>query len=255
MKKLGSYEIVRVIGEGGFGITYEGRHILNPRIRACLKQNLEISDENAELLTREAELLERVHHRSLPAFRDLYRLPDQSMVLAMSYIEGKSLDKVIAKHKALDPEEVGWIAERALDALYYLHRQGIVHGDVKPSNILIQPKDHNIFLVDYGLSTIKPTSTSKPAGYTKVFSAPEVLQAKPPLPESDIYSLGLTMIYAWGGDPIAQSNPEYVPAAMQEFVKTLTHHNPLERASWEKEDLIKKLSDARYAAFGRRHMM
>ncbi len=254
MKTLGSYEIVRVIGEGGFGITYEGRHLLNPRIRACLKQNLEISDENAALLVKEAELLEQVHHRSLPAFRDLYRLPDQSMVLAMSYIEGKSLDKIIAKHTALNPEEVSWMAERALDALYYVHRLGIIHGDIKPSNIIVQPKQHNIFVVDCGLSTIKPTSTSKPQGYTKVFSAPEVFQGKPPLPESDLYSLGLTMIYAWGGDPVTHSHPTYVPMPMQEFVNELIKGNPLERASWEKEDLIKKLSDARLAAFGRRHM-
>lgn len=255
MKKLGSYEIVKVIGEGGFGITYEGRHLLNPELKACLKQNLHISEEDAKILFREAYLLARVHHRSLPAFRDIYRLPDSSVVLAMSFIEGKSLDKIIIKHKALHPEEVSWISERCLDALYYLHREGIVHGDVKPSNLIVQPGKHNVFLVDCGLSVVRPTSTSKPVGYTKVFSAPEIFQGKPPIPESDIYSLGLTMLYGWGGDPVAKTHPNYVPLPLQEFVNRMIHHNPLERASWEKEDLIKKLSDARYEAFGRRHMM
>ena len=116
---------------------------MNSNIKACLKQNIEITDDDAKLLINEAELLAKVHHTSLPAFRDLYRAQDNSMILAMSFIEGKSLDKIIEKHKALHPEEVSWIAQRSLNALFYLHHEGIIHGDVKPPNLLIEHKKHN----------------------------------------------------------------------------------------------------------------
>lgn len=255
MVTLGSYEIIRQIGEGGFGRTYEAHHILNPNIKACLKQNINITDDDAKLLAQEAELLAKVHHSSLPTFRDIYKCSDNSLVLAMSFIEGRSLDKIIEKHKALDPEEVCWIAQRSLNALFYLHNEGIIHGDVKPPNLIIQPKKHNAILVDYGLSIIKPTSSTKATGYTKIFVAPEIKEGKPPLPESDLYSLGLTMIYAWGGDPITKTNPSYVAKPLEEFVNNLTRYNPLDRTNWDKEDLVKRLSDIRYEVFGRRHSL
>lgn len=254
MSVIGSYEIVKQIGEGGFGRTYEGRHILNHAIKACLKQSINLSAADAELLIKEADVMATVHHYSLPAFRGLVKATDGSLVLIMSFVEGRTLDKIVEKHKALHPEEVSWITERALGALFYLHYRGIVHGDIKPSNIIVQPKYHNAVLIDYGLASIKPTSTSKAKGYTPIFSAPEIMQGKPPLPESDIYSLGLTMMYAMGGDPVLKILPDYVPKALQEFCSKLWRYNPLNRINWEKEDLVSMLSDVRLEAFGRRHM-
>ncbi|MBT3297568.1 serine/threonine protein kinase [archaeon] len=252
MVRLGSYEIIRQIGEGGFGRTYEGRHVLNNNIKACLKQNINITDEDAKLLMREAELLTKISHYSFPAFRDLYRVDDGSIVLAMDFAEGRTLDKIVEKHKGLHPEEVAWIAQRSLQGLYYLHHKGVIHGDVKPPNMMIQPWEHNVVLVDFGLSSIKPKSDSKAVGYTEVFAAPELLSGKPPLPESDLYSLGLTMIYAWGGDPVAKIHPPYVHKSLQNFVNGLVRYNVADRTNWDKEDLVKKLSDARLEAFGRR---
>ncbi|MFH0701539.1 MAG: serine/threonine-protein kinase [Candidatus Woesearchaeota archaeon] len=253
MAIIGSYELIRQLGEGGFGRTYEGRHILDHDIKACLKQNINVSEADTKLLLREAWLMSQVNHYSLPAFRDLVKVKDGSYVLIMSFVEGRTLDKIIEKHKALHPEEVSWIAQRSLNALFYLHNKGIIHGDVKPPNLIIDHHEHNATLVDYGLSTFQPGQASKAEGYTAVFAAPEIISGNPPLPQSDLYSLGLTMIYAWGGDPIAKTNPEYVPAPLQQFVTELVRYEPLERTSWEKEDLVKKLSDVRLASFGRRH--
>ena len=249
---IGNYEVIKQIGEGGFGRTYEAKHIYLAE-KACLKQNINLTKEDELLLRNEAKLLWNVHHHSLPAMRDYFISPDGSAIMAMSFIEGKTLDKIIAKHKAIDPEEVSWIAQRLLNALNYLHSEGIVHGDVKPPNIIIQPKKHNAVLVDYGLSSLRPTRTTKAVGYTTVFAAPEIIEGKPPLPESDLYSLGLSMIYAWGGDPIAKSHPTYVPKKLQEFCNELVRYNPMDRPQWDKNDLVARLSDVRLEAFGRRH--
>lgn len=251
MTTIGNYEVIRQIAEGGFGRTYEAKHILLDE-KACLKQNINISPEDAVLLRNEAKLLWNVHHHSLPAMRDFFKMKDGSYVIAMSFVEGKSLDKIIEKHKAIHPEEVAWISQRLLNALYYLHSKGVIHGDVKPPNVIVQPKDHAAVLVDYGLSSLRPTRKTSAIGYTAIFAAPEIIEGKPPIPESDLYSLGLTMIYAMGGDPIAKTHPDYVPKKMQEFCNDLVRYNPIDRPSWEKQDLVARLSDIRLEEFGRR---
>ncbi|MDP2667694.1 MAG: protein kinase, partial [Nitrosopumilaceae archaeon] len=151
------------------------------------------------------------------------------------------------------PEEVCWITQRLLNALHYLHNKGVVHGDVKPPNVIIQPSEHNAILVDYGLSSLLPTRKTKAIGYTPIFVAPEIEEGNPPLPESDFYSLGLTIIYALGGDPVAKTYPSHVPKKIQEFCNDLIRYNPVDRPNWDKEDLVAKLSDVRQEVFGRKN--
>ena len=91
---IGNYEVVRQIGEGGFGRTYEARHVILGE-KACLKQNINLSKEDSELLKNEAKLLWHIHHHSLPTLRDFFKADDGSYILAMSFIEGKTLDKII----------------------------------------------------------------------------------------------------------------------------------------------------------------
>lgn len=247
------YQNLQVIGEGGFGRTYKGEHLNLPGVYACLKQNININDEDAVFLQKEATLLSQINHYSLPSFRDFFQAPDKSYMLVMQFIEGKNLYSAVEKHKAIEPESIAWITQRLLNALHYCHAEGIIHGDIKPPNIIVQPFKHNAFLVDFGLSSVRPTAKTKPKGYTEVFVAPETLTGKPPIPESDLYSLGLTMIYALGGNPFTKTMPSHVPQPLQEFFKRLVQHEPLKRDSWEKGDLIARLSDTRLESFGRRH--
>ncbi len=251
MERIGSYEIVRKIGEGGFGRTYEGRHILLPDVKACLKQNIEVSLEDKLILEKEASILAKIHHHSLPAFRDFIARPDGSYVLIMSYIEGKRLDKSVEKHQAINPEDIAWVTQRLLNATYFLHRSGIIHGDIKPSNIIVQPHEDNAYLVDFGLSSFKPKATTQQEGFTPIFVAPEIQEGRNPIPESDLYSLGLSMIYALGGNVHTKIMPEHVPKQLQQFYLDLTQFSPLQRPDEEKVDLVAKLSEIRKAVFGR----
>jgi len=251
MTIIGNYKVIQQIGEGGFARTYEAEHMLLGT-KACLKQNINITPEDADVLKQETALLWDINHHSLPAMKDFLKLDDGSYVLAMTFVEGKNLEQIIKKHKAVHPEDVCWMTQRLLQALYYLHAHGIVHADVKLQNVIVQPKIHNAVLVDYGLSSLRPKSNTRPIGYTQAFAAPELLDGKPPIPQSDLYGLGIVMLYALGGDPFAKTYPSSVPQPIKNYCDAFLKYNPLDRPDW-KDDLVSKLSDVRQEVFGRRH--
>lgn len=249
---IGNYKVIKQIGEGGCARTYLAEHLILKE-KACLKQNIDLTEEDAKLLLKEAKILWKIHHHSLPTLRDFIRLDDGSYVLVMTFIEGKDLFKIVAEDypKGIDPEHVCWMTQRQLNALHYLHFYTIVHGDVKPQNILIIPDDHNAVLVDYGLSVIKPDRRTKFPGYTPAFAAPEQLEGRTPIPETDIYGLGVSMIYALGGDPVAKTYPKSVPKELQAFFNQMILFDPLKRPRTA-DELVRPLSNLREKLFGRR---
>ena len=164
-KVIDNYKFLELIAEGGFGSTYKGEDqmIGSP---VCIKHSKHNSPEDKKILIEETKAIWDLRHYSIPAIRRLIELEDNSLALVMSYIPGKTLEKIIKELGGLDAEDVCWITERSLNALKYLHYHGVVHGDVKPSNIIIQPESHNIVLVDYGLSESRPSGRAKNKGYT-----------------------------------------------------------------------------------------
>lgn len=248
---LGNWRLVEKIAEGGFGVTYKGEHtILGEPV--CVKRAHYVSALDEEILRNEAKAIWDLRHPGLPAVRDLLRLEDNSLALVMSYIPGPTLEKIIEKHERLDSEHVAWIAERCLSALWYLHLHGVVHGDVKPQNVIIQPETHEIVLVDYGLSAVQPNHKTRSIGHTPYFAPPEQVAGGPLLPESDFYGLGMTMIYALGGDVGKKRVPSSTPDALTEFIADFIVHDVRSRPTWETENLVQRLSDIREKAFGRR---
>jgi serine/threonine-protein kinase len=253
-KIIGNYEVIKQIGEGGFARTYLAKHrILGES--ACLKQNIELSTEDKKLLIEEAKLLWHIHHYSLPTLRDFIECPDGSFVLVMTFIHGKDLFKIVNEDYShgIEPEHVAWMIQRLLNALHYLHFHGVIHGDVKPQNILIQPVEHNAVLVDYGLSSIRPTRASTTVGYTPAFAAPEQLKGKPALPQTDLYGLGASMVFALGGNHLSVTYPSGVPKKLQDFLNKLLIHDPIKRPN-QADALVKELSDLRQDLFGRRSL-
>ena len=251
-KEIGNYEVLELIATGGFGKTYKARHILLDEV-VCIKQANEISPAYEDVLIKEAKAIWDLRHSSLPAMRELLRLDDGSLALVMSYIPGPTLEKIIEKVGSLEAEHVAWIAERALSALWYLHMHGVIHGDVKPQNIIVQPENHAIVLVDFGLSAVKPSKSMRSEGYTPYFAPPEQQkQLGPLLPESDFYSLGMTMIYALGGDIGKKRVPSKTPDVLAEFIGKLIQYDIKTRPTWEKRNLVDEISDIREKAFGRR---
>lgn len=256
--QIGSYKIIRKIAEGGFGRVYEGEHILLGE-KVCIKHNINVSPEDTEMFIKEAKAIWDLRHYALPAVRDMITLNDGSCALVMSFIEGPTLFKVVEDYKekntVIDAENASWIMSRILDALRYLHFHGVIHGDVKPQNVILEPEKHTAVLVDFGLSSIRPTASSKSDGYTPMFAAPEMLldPSLPLIPESDLFSLGLTMIFALGGDPNLREVPKTTPKPIKEFIEQLIRREISSRPNWEKNNIFEDLRRARLEAFGREH--
>lgn len=252
-KIIGQFRVLEPIAEGGFGKTYKGEHVL-VREPVCIKHCSRISADDAEILIEEARAMWDLRHYAFPAVRNLLQLDDGSLALVMSYIKGKTLAQIVEKHGALDPEHVAWITQRILNALKYLHYHGVVHGDIKPQNVIVQPESHIVVLVDFGLSAIKPTRDTGSKGYTDLFAPPEQVKGSTLIPETDFYSLGMTMIHALSGgmEHVERKEvPEKVPDPLCDFIRRLTVREVLERPNWEKEDLFETIEKVRVESFGR----
>ena len=250
-KKIGSYEIVSKIAEGGFGTTYKAMHSI-ANMPVCIKHSTDCSDEDEKILVKEAQSIWNLRHYGVPAIMDIIRVSDKSLALVMSYIPDKNLAEVLEDHpNGLEPEDVAWICSRTLNVLKYLHMHGVIHGDMKPQNMMIQQEEHLVTLVDYGLASIRPTAMTESIGYTPYFAAPEQIAGKTPIPETDLYGLGMSMIFALGGDVEKVKVPATTPDNMVKFIKDLIRRDPLQRPKIWKEDLCETFRQVRLKDFGR----
>jgi len=254
-KVIGSWEIVKFLAEGAMGRTYVVRHILTKKL-AVLKACMEVSPEHTDIMLNEARAIWDIRHYAFPAVREVIQLDDGALAIVMTYVPGPTLEQVVKHVGAVPPEHVGWIFERLLAGLNYLHANGVIHGDLKPQNIILQPESHGAVMIDFGLSMVKPTGKDSNIGFTAHFSPPEQLsiERKPLIPETDLYALGMTMIYALTGKMAKRTDPalKKMPEEFQKFLLDLTHPDILKRPNWS-NDLLQTFGGIRIKCFGSRN--
>jgi hypothetical protein len=196
--------VSEVLGAGPQGRTYLARDLASGR-RVVVKQlRAAASPEERRRLRGELQALARVDHPALPRLLD-FRL-DPSPLLLYAFAEGRPLPDLLRAGPMPAPE-VRRMAAGLADALEHLHALGIVHGDVKPDNILVA-EGGRASLVDYGL--VRPSVDLRgtlagwaggPLAGTLAYMAPERARGKPAGPPSDRYSLGLVLAEALTGRP------------------------------------------------------
>lgn len=235
--RLGPYLLVRPLGSGGCARTFEAVHE-RLGVRACIKIGL--TADLDDLMLREARVLWDLHHPSLPTLRDVLFCPDGRPALVMRFVEGTPLDAA----SPIDVPTAVQVLGRLLRALKVLHHRGIVHNDVKPANVILEPDRHGVVLVDFGMASVRPGSTSHADGFTPLFVAPEVAAGSPPLPESDLYSLGVSVLCALGGDVNARVLPAGVPEPLLDLLVRLSRRDPTRRPRWDTDDPIRRLDRA-----------
>jgi len=169
----GVYELHRQIGAGGGGIVYLGQHIRLQK-KVVLKADKRKLSAKTESLRREVDMLKNLNHTYIPQVYDFVE-EDGIVYTVMDYIEGESFDKILAKEKKISqPEIVKWACQ-LLEALCYLHSQppyGILHGDIKPANIMLRP-DGNICLIDYNIALALGEDGAVKVGFSQGYASPE----------------------------------------------------------------------------------
>jgi len=256
-KLVGQYQLISRITDGTIGRTYRARHALNG-VRACIKHCYKADPRAQQNLIDESRHVMHLRHFCLPAFHDLLRLDDGSVALAMSFVPGVTVEEIVAQQGRIRPSQVAWIVDRILNAMLYLALdRELVHGDIKPANVIIHPLDHVVTLVDFGFGVSQPGPGKVSVGYNQHFSSPEQRAGEPVSFASDLYSLGLLMAYMLGGgmDAVARvSVPPRTPKPIKAFIKRLVQPSPLDRPHWQYDDNPWEVwKQIRIAVFGEEH--
>ena len=220
----GKYEILKEIGRGGMSIVYLAMDKRLNKQWAVKEIRKKGSGKNDEVvvnsLLAEANLIKRLDHPALPRIVDII---DNGLTIyvIMDYIEGESLDKILAEYGAQPEEMVIEWSKQICDALSYLHNQKppIIYRDMKPANVMLKPEG-NIKIIDFGIAreykekNLADTTVLGTNGY----APPEQYGSRQTDARSDIYALGMTMHHLLTGVdprpkdymylPVRQWNPE-----------------------------------------------
>ncbi|MFG2786784.1 serine/threonine-protein kinase [Streptomyces sp. NPDC048419] len=205
----GRYRLGRVLGRGGMGTVWRaedetlGRTVAVKELR--FPTNID-DDEKRRLITRtlrEAKAIARIRNNSAVTVFDVVDEDDRPWIV-MELVEGKSLAEVIREDGLLEPKRAAEVGLAVLDVLRSAHREGILHRDVKPSNVLLESETDRVVLTDFGIAQVEGdpsiTSTGMLVGAPSYIS-PERARGHKPGPAADLWSLGGLLYAAVEGLP------------------------------------------------------
>jgi eukaryotic-like serine/threonine-protein kinase len=222
----------REIGRGGMGAVWLGRDEVLGRDVALKRLGLAPGGSTPDLARaeREARLAARLNHPHVVAIYDLVIETDEQW-LVMEYVEGTTLSALVQRDGALTPDTAARILRQVADALAAAHAAGIVHRDVKPSNILVAP-DGQVKLSDFGIARAEADASLTQTGLvtgSPAYLSPEVASGQQATPASDVWSLGATAYYTLAGHP-----PYDVSGNLLGAMYRIVHEDPprLTNAGW-----------------------
>jgi eukaryotic-like serine/threonine-protein kinase len=228
----GRYDLGREIGRGGMGAVWLARDTVLGREVALKRIGLlpGATAPDLQRAEREARLAARLNHPHVVAVFDL--VDDEGDTwLVMEYVEGITLSGLITRDGALSPDEAAPLIRQAADALAAAHAAGIVHRDVKPSNMLVTP-DGDVKLSDFGIARAEADASLTRTGLvtgSPAYLAPEVASGATATEASDVWSLGATLFHALAG-----RTPYDVSENLMGALYTIVHEEPprLDDAGW-----------------------
>jgi serine/threonine-protein kinase len=216
----GRYRILEKIGEGGMGAVYRAVHTRMERICAIKLLSEKVKDNEAAVarFNREAQMASRIDNPHAVIIYDFGEAEGGLLYLAMEYIDGEPLSKVIAREAPLPLDRAVHIASQIGEALSAAHSLGIVHRDLKPENVMLTRKGGEVDYVkvlDFGIAkTIKDDKRLTQTGFvlgTPVYMSPEQLMGEELDGRSDIYSLALIVYEMLSGKlPFDGENPQAI---------------------------------------------
>ena len=209
----GRYELGAQLGEGGVGIVWRAEDTLLGRPVAIKEVELPpaVRDKQRAALRarviREARAAARLSHPGAVTLFDVVQDDDQDYIV-MELIDGPNLDQLVTDEGPLEPRRAAVVGLRLLATLEAAHRAGIVHRDVKPSNVLIRG-DGGTKLTDFGTASLtgdpELTVTGVVVG-SPAYMAPEQIRGVDVGPATDLWALGATLYFAVEGEPPFKSS-------------------------------------------------
>ncbi|TWU39779.1 serine/threonine protein kinase [Novipirellula artificiosorum] len=215
---LGDFRIIREIGRGGMGIVYEAEQ-LSLRRHVALKvlpRGYFNNRVRRDRFQREAQIVGRLHHTNIVPVHGIGSDEGYDFFV-MQYIDGVSLDQLIAVNKAIgeriDWQRVARFGIQTARAMHYAHEQGVLHRDIKPANLLLgsdESSEHErVWIADFGLALALESDAER----SESVGTPGTLRYMPleqlegqPTARSDLYSLGLTLYELLTGRPAYQDS-------------------------------------------------
>ncbi|WP_371784087.1 serine/threonine-protein kinase [Streptosporangium subroseum] len=252
----GRYRLLRELGRGGMGVVWEGYDTLLNRSVAVkevlLPPHLSPAEHQLQLTrtSREARTAARLNHRGIVAIYDVAEQDDRPWII-MELVRARGLDEV----GQLPVQQVADIGRQVLSALRAAHEAGILHRDVKPSNILLDAEGRAV-LSDFGIATIEGDSSLTQTGMvtgSPSFLPPERAMGVEAGPWSDLWALGATLYAALVGhgpferrDAISTlgalltEEPDFgpVPPAMREVLSGMLQRDPAHRLTVDQADML-----------------
>lgn len=209
------YEVIKPIGRGGFSYVYLCQHVRNGRLNAvkeaygagCGRAGAQVIStgpmglESAkDALLREVSAISRLNHPGVVHFEDVFEA-NGTLCFAMDFVEGEPLSAVLGRRRGVSPETFGGLAENLLDAVDALHAADVLHGDIKPANIILR-QDKSVVLIDFGTAARLSDMHYGEAIVTPGFSPPERYHLNADVGAwSDVYSCAATLSAAMAGAP------------------------------------------------------
>ncbi|MEU9389110.1 serine/threonine-protein kinase [Streptomyces sp. NPDC048324] len=252
----GRYRLGAVLGRGGMGTVWRaedetlGRTVAVKELR--FPSNID-DDEKRRLITRtlrEAKAIARIRNNSAVTVFDVVDEDDRPWIV-MELVEGKSLAEVIREDGLLEPRRAAEVGLAILDVLRSAHREGILHRDVKPSNVLLEGDTERVVLTDFGIAQVEGdpsiTSTGMLVGAPSYIS-PERARGHKPGPAADLWSLGGLLYAAVEGVPPYDKGSAIatLTAVMTEPLEEPKNAGPLKDVIYGllNKDPAKRLDDA-----------
>lgn len=242
---LPEYGELTELGRGGMGVVYRAQHQTTKRVDAIkLIRPDQIAISSAEhfemirrLFRQESQLAAAVAHEHIVPVYQVGEV-DGTAWYSMQLVDGISL-KELAARESLSPEQVATYIERIAKAVDVVHRHGVLHGDIKPQNILIERETDRPLIMDFGVAEVMDTfAPALSVGGTAAYLAPEIRRGLEQRQNSeklvmrsvssDVYALGATLLTTlkWSID-----NESRIPPGLRDICNKSVADNPAERYS------------------------
>jgi hypothetical protein len=278
----GRYQLVSRIGQGGMGKVYKVTHVHLARTFALkiISSQVAETDEARELFYREARFASAMSHPGITSVVDFGEDEKVGMYMVMELVEGEPLNRILFREKRMSIRKACEIVTQVAEALHYIHKQNVVHCDIKTENILIFEEEHDgkrtkmvAKLLDFGLArSLTASRASTSLSGTPHYVAPERIRGEPASPQSDVYGVGIllyeliTGAVPWDGpvqkilsghlDEVAKPPSQLVDGGVDPALERLIYHALEKRPAERHKDMAAFIYELRTVmdmlGFGRR---